>query len=223
MPWDFFLVAYLIFGLTSIGLSRHQHDVQKSFLAGYRGIGIIFTIAALVILFGSGLVFLFHPYLFPIADTLLATLDQTTTPMVPYLIRIIRYLLAPKHEIAITGVPENTESGSIELTPPPDAGWYAVVANIMVWVTMGVIVVVVAGFLLYLLKRLFVWLLSKDSRYHPPPPIFAIWLLTLLKSLVALPARLWHFLVSLFKRVDSASRSMPTCFAGGVAAGVKKA
>ena len=201
----FLIVAYLIFGLTSIGLSRHQYDVQKSFLIGYRGIGIIFTIAALVILFGSGMVFLFYPYLFPVADTLLATLDQTTTPMVPYLIRIIRYLLAPKHEINITEVPENTETNSIELTPPPDVGWYAVVANIMVWVTMATIILMVAGILLYLLKRLFAWLLSKDSLDRPHPPTLTIWLLNLLKGLMTLAVRLWHLLVSLFKQVDSAA------------------
>jgi len=218
----FLLVAYLIFGLTSIGLSRHQHDVEKSFLTGYRGIGIIFTIAALVIIFGSGMVFLFYPYLFPVADTLLATLDQTTTPMVPYLIRIILFLLAPKHEINITEMPENTETNSIELTPPPDVGWFAVIGNIMVWVTMGVFVVMVAVLLLYLLKRLFVWLLSKDPLDRPPPPTFTIWLLSLLKGLMTLPVRLWHFLMPLFKQVDSAAMVYAGLLCWGRRCGVSK-
>ena len=52
---------------------------------------------------------------------------------------------------------------------------------------MGVIVVMVAGLLLYLLKRLLAWLLSKDPLDHPPPPTLTIWLLNLLKGLLTLP------------------------------------
>ena len=52
----FLMPAYLIFGLTAIGFNRHQHDVRKSFLSGYRGLGIIFSAAAMTILFVSGIV-----------------------------------------------------------------------------------------------------------------------------------------------------------------------
>ena len=201
----FLIPAYLIFGLTAVGLSRHQHDVHKSFLFGYRGLGIIFSIAGLAILFGSGMVFLFHPYLFPVADTLLATLDQAATPMVPYLIRLILYLLGPKHNINLTtGIEDDTQAGQVELLPPPADGLQAVLASILVWVTMGVIILMVAGLIFYLLKRWLAWLLSKDS-LDGPPLTFKAWMLNLLKAIAAMPADLWRFFASLFKRVDSAA------------------
>ena len=199
----FIIAAYLFFGLASIGLSRHQHDVQKSFLTGYRGIGIIFTIAALVIFFGAGMVFLFHPSLFPVADTLLAALDQITTPMVPYLIRFIRYILVPQHNTTVTEIPEGTETPLVEPLPPVAAGWETILAAILMWVILGITILMATGLLLYLLKRLLAWLLSEDSLDSPPLTLKA-WILAFLKNLITVPVRLCHFLLSLFKQVDSA-------------------
>lgn len=187
-----------------MGLSRHQHAVEKSFLRGYRGLGIIFSIAAIAILFCSGLVFLFHPYLFPAADALLATIDRTAAPMVPYLIRFLRYILTPNYRMNAETMPDDTGTAQIELAAPPEAGWLVVTANIMVWVTMGVVILMVAGLIFYLLKRLLTWLLSKDS-VDSSPLTFKAWARGLLKSLVAIPVTLWRFLASVFKQVDSAA------------------
>jgi hypothetical protein len=80
----------------------------------------------------------------------------------------------------------------------------AAVANILVWVTLGVVVLMVAGLIFYLLKRLLAWLVAKDS-LEGPPLTSKTWFLNLLKGLAALPVRLWRLLVSLFKRIDSAA------------------
>jgi len=217
----FVMPAYLIFGLCAIGFNRHQHDVQKSFLSGYRGLGIIFSVAAMTILFCSGIIFLFHPYLFPAADALLATLDQTTTPMVPYLVRVIRYLLVPRHTIRLYGDIEEDEAVQIELSPPPDDGWMPVVANILVWVTMGVVILMIAGLIFYVLKRLFAWLLSKDP-VDSSPLTFKAWALGLLKSLAAIPLTLWRFLTAFFKQVDSAAMVYVRLLKWGQHSGVLK-
>ncbi|MEN8245379.1 MAG: DUF4129 domain-containing protein [Thermodesulfobacteriota bacterium] len=200
----FLMPAYLIFGLASVGLSRNQYEVKKSFLSGYRGLGIIVSIAAMTILFGLGMAFLFHPYLYPAADALLTTLDQAATPMVPYLVRFIRYILVPKHRMNITGLPDDSRAGQIELSPPPTDGWPAAAANIMVWVTIGVVVLMIAVIMFYLFKRLLAWLLSEDS-LDGQPLTFKAWILRLLNSLMAMPVHLWCFLASLFKRADSAA------------------
>lgn len=200
----FMMPAYLIFGLAAVGLSRHQHDVKKSFLSGYRGLGIIFSLAALVILLGSGLALLFHPYLFPMADTLLAALDQATTPMVPHLVRFIRFYLTPRYRVDLAGTQDDGGAAQIELSPPPAGGWMAGVAEILIWATMVVVILMAAGFMAYLLKRLLAWLLSKDA-LEAPPLTFRAWVLGLWKGLIALPAHLWRLAASLFKRMDSAA------------------
>jgi len=200
----FLIPFYLIFGLASVGLSRHQHEVEKSFLAGYRGLGIILGIAAIAILLCCGLVFLFHPYLFPAADALMATIDRTAAPMVPYLIRFLRYILTPNHMLHVEGTPENTDTTQIDLAQPPEAGSLVVTANILVWVFIALVILMLAGLVFYMLKRLLAWLLSKDSQDGPPLTFYA-WIRGLLKSLMAIPASLWHFLVPFFKQVDSAA------------------
>ena len=197
--------AYLIFGLASVGLSRHQHDVEKSFLSGYRGLGVIFSMAVLTILFGAGLVSLFYPYLFPVADTLLEGLEQTTTPMVPYLVSFLRYILVPKYRMDTSAGFENGAGVQIGTAPPPADGWQTAVATIFVWATIGAVVLMLAVLLIYVLKRLSAWLLAEDTPNNPPLPFHA-WLLGLLKGLLAIPLSLWRFLALLFKQVDSAAR-----------------
>jgi hypothetical protein len=218
----FLIPAYLIFGLSAIGLNRHQQDVRKSFLSGYRGLGIIFSVAALTILFSSGVVFLFHPYLFPAADALLATLDQATAPMVPYLIHFIRYLLVPRHRMRLfSGIEEDQEALQIELSAPAADGWQSAVANILVWVTMGAVILMVAGLLLYMLKRVLAWLLSKDDQDRPSLT-FQAWALGLLKSLAAIPATLRRFLTAFLKPADSAAMVYVRLLTWGKHSGVLK-
>jgi hypothetical protein len=200
----FVIPFYLISGLAAVGLSRHEHEVEKSFLAGYRGLGIILSSAAIAILFGCGLVFLFHPYLFPAADALLAAIDQATAPMVPYLIRFLRYMLTPEHMMQMEGTPDNPDTTQIELTQPPEAGWLVVTANILVWAFIALVIVMAAGLVFYMFKRLLAWLLSKDS-HDGSSLTFSAWMRGLLKTLMAVPVTFWHFLASFFKQVDSAA------------------
>ena len=201
-----FDAGLFVFGLAAVGLSRHQHDVQKSFLSGYRGLGIIFSIAALTILFGSGMAFLFHPFLFPVADTLLATLDQATTPMVPYLVRFIRYLLVPEHDMIsrLPGIEPKTPHRS-NFSPPPAERMEAAVANILVWVTLGVVILMVAGLMFYLLKRLLAWLLSEDSLEGPPLTFESLVIESFEWSCGPALRACGVFSCSLFKRIDSAA------------------
>ena len=60
---DFLFFPFFIFGLTAVGLARNRSDVQRGFLSGYQGMGVILSFTAIVLLFGTGLVLLFLPYL----------------------------------------------------------------------------------------------------------------------------------------------------------------
>ena len=217
----FLMPAYLIFGLASVGLSRHQHDVQRSFLSGFRGLGIIFSIAVLAVLLGSGLIFLFYPYFFPVADTLLVIIARTTPPMVPNLGSLLRYILAPKHSMNLSTGIENDADAQIEIAPLPADGWLPAMATILFWATMGVALLMAVCFMLYVLKRLFAWLLSKDA-LGSSPPSFKAWAMNFLKVIIAMPAGLWRFCVSLFNPMDSAARAYQRLLSWGRHCGLSK-
>jgi len=65
-------IAYFVFSLTAISIARNQSNVQKSFLSGYQGIGVILSISTLAILLGTGTILLVYPYLYSVADSLLS-------------------------------------------------------------------------------------------------------------------------------------------------------
>ena len=55
----FLVCAFFIFSLLSIFLVRKQPDLEKSFMTGYHGIGIILSLTSLIVFFGSGAAFFF--------------------------------------------------------------------------------------------------------------------------------------------------------------------
>lgn len=59
----FMAIAYFVFSLTSISISRNQSDVQKSFLSGRQGIGVILSISTMLTLLGTGTILFVYPYL----------------------------------------------------------------------------------------------------------------------------------------------------------------
>ncbi len=67
----FLAIVYFAFGLTSISIARNQSNVQKSFLSGHHGIGVILSISTMVTLFGIGTTLLVYPYFYNVAASLL--------------------------------------------------------------------------------------------------------------------------------------------------------
>jgi len=204
----FLAMAYLVFSLTSISIARNQSNVQKSFLSGHRGIGVILSISALVTLLGTGTILLVYPYLYSVADSLLSVTKVAAAPMESVLIKTLLFLFRPR-EITLqpdqphTDAPKLTDMDTTKLTDmdtPAVEGFQLIVG----WGLFGIIGMVVLGALVYLLIYI-LRLLLKRSRDDTALPLSIGWISDLLRKLVELPLLFWRGWVSLLKGIDCAA------------------
>jgi hypothetical protein len=213
----FLAIAYFVFSLTSISIARNQSNVQKSFLSGHQGIGVILSISTLATLLGTGTIFLVYPYLYSVADSLLVVTKVVTHSMEPVLIKILLFLFRPREltlqpDEPYTDAAKLTDMDTTKLTDMDTQaveGWGSLFQLIVGWGLFGIIGMVVLGVLVYLLIYT-LRLLLKRSRDDTAQPLSTGWISDLFRKLVALPLLMWRGWVSLLKRVDCAT----TAYAG---------
>jgi len=154
---------FFIFSLLAIGLVRNQTTAQRDFLPGYRGIGVILSFTVVVVLFGTGLVLFFLPYLTLAAETGYGILKTAAKPLGPVLVSILRFIFmhgAIRPEMP----PPPTKGGVGDLASPGESSWWTeLLEKILVWIfgsLLGLILIIVCCVALFYLFR---WLLSRTS------------------------------------------------------------
>ena len=152
---------FFIFSLLAIGLVRNQTTAQRDFLPGYRGIGVILSFTVVVVLFGTGLVLFFLPYLTLAAETGYGILEIAAKPLGPVLISILRFIFM--HGAVRQEMPSPPTKGGLgDLASPGESSWWMeLFEKILVWIfgsLLGLILVIACCVVLFYLFR---WLLSK--------------------------------------------------------------
>jgi hypothetical protein len=208
----FLAIAYFVFSLTAISIARNQSNVQKSFLSGHQGIGVILSISTLVTLLGTGTILLIYPYLYSVADSLLSATKVVAQPMESVLIKTLLFLFRPREltlqpDNPYTDAPKMTDMDTTKLTDMDTQaveGWGSLVQLIAGWGLFGIIGMVTLGVLVYLLIYI-LRLLLKRSPDDTAQPLSTGWISDLLRKLAALPLLMWRGWVSLLKGVDCAA------------------
>jgi hypothetical protein len=160
----FMVFPFFCFGLTAIGLARGRSDAKKEFLTGYRGIGMVLSFAAVVLLVGSAGVTLFLPYLTKAAEAGYTLMQKTAEPLSPILIAILRLLFVGR-----SLRPESPSPSSNDLHPafaphPQSTWWSEFLGRVLAWGFGGVLVILFAvafGIAVWYLVR---WLFSRTDR-----------------------------------------------------------
>jgi hypothetical protein len=152
---------FFIFSLLSIGLVRSRTTSSKDFLPGYRGIGVILTFTATVVLFGTALVLFFLPYLTLAAEGGYGVLKTAAKPLGPVFVSILRFIFA-RGTIRPEPSSGSTKGAAEELVSSAESGsWMDVFEKILGWVfggILGITVLIVSCVALFFLFR---WLLSR--------------------------------------------------------------
>jgi Domain of unknown function (DUF4129) len=157
------LFPFFLFSLLAIALARNQGHARKEFLEGYRGVGVILSFIAVVLLFGSGIVALFLPYLTLAAEAGYGLLKTAAEPAAPVLMTILRFLFAPKR---MRFDPPSPSAGEDMAAPGPstDMGWWAgpfgEALRFLFLAAGGLILLVLMVLLLWFILR---WLFSRSS------------------------------------------------------------
>jgi hypothetical protein len=161
---DFLFLPFFIFGMTAIGLARNQTDVQKDFLSGYQGMGVIVSFTAVVFLFVSGVVLIFLPYLTLAAEMGYGAIKGVTQPLGPIIVTILRFLFMYRHKREESTAQDSGQS-DIDITPSggSHSWWIELLEKIGLWGMTGLLVLaglVAVGFGTWFLLK---WLFSRTS------------------------------------------------------------
>jgi len=160
---ELLLFAFFIFSLLAIGMARNRSGAQRDFLAGYQGIGVIVSFALMILLFGSGLVLLFLPYLRATAEMGYGVLKSAAGPLSPILVSVLRFLFLHSRNRPETGFSSSGGDEAEFLSSTESSWWTELLERILGWGFLGLIgllvfvVSCVGGW--YLLR----WLFSRTS------------------------------------------------------------
>jgi hypothetical protein len=198
-----FFIPFLIFSLLSIGLVRSQTTSPRDFLPGYQGIGVILSFTTVVLLFGTGLVLFFLPYLTLAADKGYGILKTAAKPLGPVFVAILRFIFMGG-AIRPEPVSGPTEGGAGEfITPTESSWWMEFFGKILVWIfgsLLGVILIIVCCVALFYLFR---WLLSRtpvSQRRQTTGHLISLWL----ERLRILLASCWTWIIRRVKGYEGA-------------------
>ena len=191
---DFLFFPFFIFGLTAIGLARNRSDVQRDFLSGYRGMGVIVSFTAVVFLFVSGVALLFLPYLTLAAEMGYGVIKEVSQPLGPIIATVLRFLfMHGRKREAMTS--QGSGESEVDFVPSGESSswWVELLEKIGLWGAMGLFVMlglVVAGFAIWYLTK---WLFSRTARDKEPEGFWSL--------LVLWASNAWGLLTSLMDKI----------------------
>lgn len=118
------LFPFFLFSLLAIGLVRNQSTTPRNFLSGYQNIGIIISFTLVVVLFGTGLVLFFLPYLTLSAEVGHDILKVVARPLGGILVSVLRFIFF--HGAIHQEKPSPPSKGSVgDLLSPVESSWWA--------------------------------------------------------------------------------------------------
>lgn len=196
----YLLFAYVMFSLIAISLSRDQSTVQKTYRPGFQGVGIVLGFVGIVSIGAAVLTGMGLPHLTLMADSAQGVLKDTTAPMGPVMVNILRFLFSIGRQRRLAAEPLSTGAEGSDLPSFPPAGRDVGIG----WVTAGLIGLLILGIAVYLVYVLVRWLSRSRPGNHPHRPSIG-----LIGWLFAMAALVWiglkNAIRSLFKRIDNAA------------------
>ena len=157
------IFPFFLLSLLAIGMARIEHKVHKVYLPGYRGIGIIATFMATVILSAGAVILFFLPFLTAVAGTGYRALKAGAGFVLPIVERVLRYIFMGRsiREEPASSSPKPGEWDSLFSMNGP---WMEFVEKVMKWGMKGLAVLlllVAFGVIIFYLVK---WLLSRTAR-----------------------------------------------------------
>lgn len=177
-----FAFPFFLFGLLSIGMARMRgRAASKVFLPGFRGIGVIMSFFAAVLIGTGGLLLFFLPGLTAAAQVGYRALAAAGRPLVPVLIAILRFIFGPhgNRSAEVTAKSSSLLGELDKIAPQTPSWWMAWLEKILGWGLWGLmllVLVVGSATVLYFIVK---WLLSRTEgggrQTTPISARFAAW------------------------------------------------
>jgi hypothetical protein len=185
--FPFFLLSLLAIGMTSI-----EHKAPTRFLPGYRGIGIIVTFVAIVLLYAGAVSLFFLPFLTAVADTGYMVLKGGAGLVLPVIERVLRFVFMGGRGVREDPASSSPKSDEWIVSSYPHGPWVEFIEKVIKWgiESLALILLIVGcALILYFLIR---WLLSRTRH------VTGVTMETL--ETISWFIRLWNILVLLYRR-----------------------
>jgi hypothetical protein len=156
-----FVFPFFLFGLLSIGMARIRGAAAKAFLPGYRGIGVIASFVAVVLLGTGGLLLFFLPGLTAAAQIGYRALAAAGQPLVPVLIAVLSFAFGPGANRPAAETTKFSPFAGWDMIAPQTHGWWMeFLQKVLGWGIWGLALLFASVIaLFYTLK----WLLSRTE------------------------------------------------------------
>lgn len=89
---ELLFLPYFFFAILTISIVRDRGDVQKDFIKGYRGFGLVFFFAVIIVSICGSLFLFFLPHLTMAAQKSYLVFKGAAEPLLPYLEKFLRFI-----------------------------------------------------------------------------------------------------------------------------------
>lgn len=180
-----FVFPFFLFGLLSIGMARMEGAAAKAFLPGYRGIGVIASFVAAVLLGAGGVLLFLLPGLKAAAEVGYDALAAAGRPLFPVLVAVLRFLFGPRsYEVAEVATGSSRLS-DLSTIAPQTQGWFMELLNrVLHWGLWGMVLLMLLLALAVICFYVIKWLLSRtEGTKEQRKMSFPSWLAGLIRAL----------------------------------------
>lgn len=202
-PWSPTLIfPFFLFSLFAIGMTKVENRAKKAFLPGYRGIGVIATFLAIILLAAGTVVLFFLPLLTTAANAGYSILKGGTAFMLPIIERILRFVFMGRGVREDPPASSSQASKELDFSSSTDSPWMQFIETVMKWGIQGLtalLLVVGCGIILFYLIK---WLLSRSKHIEKE--------LTETYAIAPWLARLWSVLILVWRKILLAFRGYRT-------------
>jgi hypothetical protein len=166
-----FVFPFFLFSLLAIGMARVGSITPKTFLPGYRGMGVIASFIAVVLLAAGGLVLFFLPGLTAAAQIGYRVLKVAGGPFGYLFVTVVRFMFMPRGNRPDSSSESSSGINWDLIKPGPHSWWMELLEKILGWGLWGFVLLAllaVTGIaVFYALKWLFSRTAVGEKRQRP--------------------------------------------------------
>jgi hypothetical protein len=163
-----FVFPFFLFGLLSIGMARMPGGASKAFLPGYRGIGVIASFVAAVLIGTGGVLLFFLPGLTVAAQFGYRALTVIGRPLASIFVSVMLWVFGARSYRSDPVVKSSPVADWDKITPSEHGWWMEILQKVLGWGLGGVLLLTLLLALAFALFHLLKWLLSRTEKSRRP-------------------------------------------------------
>lgn len=211
------IFPFFLLGLLAIGMVRVENRFSKSFLPGYRGIGVVASFAVAVILSAGSLILFFLPALTLVAGTGHSVIKSGANLLLPVVERILRFMFMGRGTRPDPSG-SSPEGYTWDWFVSAGSWWMEMLEKVIGWGIKGVVVLFLLFTLGILIFYVVKWLFSRTTLVYRDAEESSIlmWWVRLRDALVLFYRRILHIFKAYHRAVELYNQLLNWGYRGGL-------